>query len=232
MTKNINKHKKSLESPRKKHKLSHKHKKKGPNVIKLLVGGGCSAPDVVSHYISPPNSNIPAGYNGVQSIFQRVFYSPGAAESTVQTVAPPSYAPFQAGGGYMVDPGQTIGKVPVIHPYAPRAEPVILNGEVLFSNGCESQCGGSKKISSTNIKNKMTQRKSRSHKSEKKSKKVKETRRRGSSKKSQQKKLVRKEKKLSRHQKGGNEGVPGNFSPDMMTRDFSGKQPNWNVNTI
>jgi hypothetical protein len=231
MTKNINKRNKSHISPKNKDKLSKKQIKKGPNVVKLLVGGGCSAPDVVSHYISPPNSNIPGGYNGVQSIFQRVFYSPGVAESTVQTVAPPSYAPFQAGGGYMVDPGQTIGKVPVIHPYSPRAEPVILNGEVLFSNGCESQCGGSKKISSTNIKNKMTQRKSKSLKNKKVSQKVKESRRNGS-KKSHHKRVERKQKKRSNRQKGGNEGVPGNFSPDMMTRDFSGKQPEWNVNTI
>jgi hypothetical protein len=232
MTKNIDKRNKSHVSPKHKSKLSKKPAKKNPRIVKLLVGGGCNAPDVVSHYISPPNSNIPAGYNGVQSIFQRVFYSPGAAESTVQTVAPPSYAPFQAGGGYMVDPAQTIGKVPVIHGYAPRAEPVILNGEVLFSNGCESQCGGSKKISSSNIKNKMTQRKSRSLEKKKKSQKVKESRRHGSLKKSHQKKVVRKEKKRSHRQKGGNEGVPGNFSPDMMTRDFSGKQPVWNVNTI
>ena len=224
----------SKEKPRSYH--SKKQKKKGPTVVRLLTGGGCSAPDVVSHYISPPNSNIPAGYDGVQSIFQRVFYSPGPAQSTVQTVAPPSYAPLQAGGGYMINPGETIGKVPVVQPYAPKAEPLILNGQVLLSNGCESQCGAGK-ISSHKIK-KMTQRKSKSEKRSKsqerkrrESKKVKESRR-GGSKTSRRNRVVRKAKKQSRRQRGGNEGVPGNFSPDMMTRDFSGRQPEWNVNTI
>jgi hypothetical protein len=191
---------------------SKKQKKSDPMIVKLLKGGSCNAPDVVSHYISPPHSNIPAGYDGVESIFRRVFYSPGPAAT-------------QSAGGFMVDPAETIGKVPIVHPYAPRAEPVILNGEVLFSNGCQSQCG-SGKISSNKVKgkeHKMTQRKSKSMKLSKKrlsARKGKKSHRR----------VARKEK--SKRQHGGKEGEPGNFSPDMMTRDFSGKQPDWNPNTI
>lgn len=191
-------------------KQSKKQKKRQPVVVRLLKGGGCSAPDVVSHYISPPNSNIPAGYGGVESIFRRVFYSPGPAAT-------------QSAGGFMVDPAQTIGKVPIVHPYAPRAEPVILNGEVHLS--CQSQCG-SGKISSNKVKgNKMTQRKSKHTKVSKKklsARRSKKTQRRHRSNL----------KSKRQYQRGGKEGEPGNFSPDMMTRDFSGKQPEWNPNTI
>jgi hypothetical protein len=190
---------------------SKKQKKSQPTVVRLLKGGGCDAPDVVSHYISPPNSNIPAGYGGVESIFRRVFYSPGPAAT-------------QSAGGFMVDPAITIGKVPVVHPYAPRAEPVILNGEVHLS--CQSQCG-SGKISSNKVKgNKMTQRKSKHTTVSKK----KLSARKG--KKSQRRHRSRTSRSKKQNQRGGKEGEPGNFSPDMMTRDFSGKQPEWNPNTI
>ncbi len=194
-------------------KQSKKQKKSQPVVVRLLKGGGCDAPDVVSHYISPPNSNIPAGYGGVESIFRRVFYSPGPAAT-------------QSAGGFMVDPAETIGKVPVVHPYGPRAEPVILNGEVFLSNGCQSQCGAGK-ISSNKVKgNKMTQRKTKHTKVSKK----KLSARKG--KKSQRRHRSRNIRSKRQHQRGGKEGEPGNFSPDMMTRDFSGKQPEWNPNTI
>ncbi len=192
-------------------KRSKKQKKSEPLVVRLLKGGSCAAPDVVSHYISPPHSNIPAGYGGVESIFRRVFYSPGPAAT-------------QSAGGFMVDPALTIGKVPVIHPYAPRAEPVILNGEVHLS--CQSQCGAGK-ISSSKVKgNKMTQRKTKHTKVSKK----KLSARKG--KKSQRRHRSRNARSKKQHQRGGKEGEPGNFSPDMMTRDFSGKQPDWNPNTI
>jgi hypothetical protein len=208
---------------------SKKIKKASPNVIKLLKGGGCSAPDIVSQYISPPNSGIPAGYDGVQSIFQRIFYTPGAAQTNLLTTTPSP----QRGGGFMIDPARTIDKVAFVQPYPPRAEPVILDGKVFLSQGCESQCGAGK-ISSYNVK-KMTQRKSKSQdkkRSQRKSLSVKRSR----SVKRSQHKVARKQKKNSRHNKraqnGGNEGEKGNFSPDMMTREFDGKQPTWNVNTI
>jgi hypothetical protein len=222
-----------------KNNRSKKVNKSGPNVMRLFRGGGCSAPEIVSQYISPPNSNIPAGYHGVQSIFQRVFYTPGAAETNLVT---PTFSPshtFQSGGGYIVNPSETIGKSAVIQSYPQKAEPLILDGKVIFQ-GCESQCGAGK-ISSYRLK-KMTQRrsKSKSHSNSKlkfRSSKSKSKSRSNSKKqkRTSQRKVVRKEKKHSRRrhgQHGGNEGEKGNFSPDMMTRDFEGKQPTWNVNTI
>ena len=175
-------------------RLSKKVKRSGANVVKLFRGGGCTAPDIVSQYISPPNSNIPAGYDGVQSIFQRVFYTPGAAQTNLLTT------PTQIGGGYMIDPAQTIEKVAIVQPYPPKAEPVILDGKVFLSQGCESQCGAGK-ISSYNVKD-------------------------------VERKVKKNSRRNRRKQRGGNEGEPGNFSPDMMTRDFEGKQPSWSVNTI
>ncbi len=220
----------------KKNNRSKKVKKAKANVMKLFRGGGCSAPEIVSQYISPPNSSIPAGYHGVQSIFQRVFYTPGAAQTNLVT---PTFSPshtFQSGGGYIVNPSETIGKSAVIQSYPQKTEPLILDGKVIFQ-GCESQCGAGK-ISSYSVK-KMTQRRS---KSKSKSNVRKLSKRKFLSVKSNRKskvsrrKVVRKEKKNSRRdrrrQRGGNEGEKGNFSPDMMTRDFEGKQPNWNVNTI
>jgi hypothetical protein len=211
-------------------RLSKKVKRSGANVVKLFRGGGCTAPDIVSQYISPPNSNIPAGYDGVQSIFQRVFYTPGLAQTNLIT------SPTQLGGGYMIDPAQTIDKVAIVQPYPPRAEPVILDGKVFLSQGCESQCGAGK-ISSYNVK-KMTQRKSKSKSQVRKmsQRKSKSRSSRSNSRRSQRKVVARKVNKNSRRnrrkQRGGNEGEPGNFSPDMMTRDFEGKQPSWGVNTI
>jgi hypothetical protein len=215
--------------------LSHKKNKKSGINVRLLRGGGCSAPDVVSHYISPPHSNIPVGYQGMDNIFQRVFYTPGAAETNLIT---------QNGGGYFNDFTDTIGKVPAVQGYNDQAPPVILNGEVYLSNGCQSQCGAGK-ISSYNLYNvkKMTQVKSNKLKPKvKKSthrKSKSHSRSHSSSKKSSRKSIVKKKKGKSHQKKhkflqqmGGEEGVPGNFSNDMSTRDFSGKQPEWNVNTI
>ena len=214
---------------------SHKKQKKSALSVRLLRGGGCSAPDVVSHYISPPHSNIPAGYEGMNNIFQRVFYTPGAAETNLIT---------QNGGGHFNDFTDTIGKVPAVQGYNDQAPPVLLNGNVYLSNGCQSQCGAGKNPSYNlyNVK-KMTQVKSNKLKS-----KVKKTTLRkskshskshSSSRKSIRKSIVKKQKGKSHQRKhkyskqmGGDEGIPGNFSNDMNTRDFSGKQPDWNVNTI
>ena len=217
----------------KKKTSSHKKHKKTVNVVRLLRGGGCSAPDVVSHYISPPHSNIPAGYEGIDNIFQRVFYTPGAAETNLIT---------QNGGGYFNDFTNTIGKVSAVQGYYNQAPPVILNGQVYLSNGCQSQCGAGK-ISSYNVK-KMTHVKSNKLKvkakknSLRKSKSYSRTRC-SRSRKSSRKSMVKKAKGKSHHRKhrypqqmGGDEGVQGNFSADMNTRDFSGRQPEWNVNTI
>ena len=219
----------------KKTNMSHKKHKKSALSVRLLRGGGCSAPDVVSHYISPPHSNIPAGYEGMNNIFQRVFYTPGAAETNLIT---------QNGGGYLNDFTNTIGKVPAVQGYNDQAPPVILNGEVYLSNGCQSQCGAGK-ISSYNLYNvkKMTHAKSNKLKSKAKKtthrKSKSHSRSHSSSKKSSRKSIVKKQKGKSHQKKhkypqqmGGEEGVPGNFSNDMSTRDFSGKQPEWNVNTL
>ena len=220
-------------------KKIRKHGGSGPNVVKLFRGGGCSAPEIVSQYISPPNSHIPAGYDGVQSIFQRVFYTPGAAQTNLITNPSATTSPIlHSGGGYIVDPSETIGKTAVVHPYPQKAEPLILDGKVVFQ-GCESQCGAGK-ISSYRLK-KMSQRrsKSKSHSNSKLKFRSSKSKSRSHTKKVSHRKVVRKEKKHGRHskrvrrgQRGGNEGEKGNFSSDMMTRDFEGKQPNWNVNTI
>jgi hypothetical protein len=72
----------------------------------------------------------------------------------------------------------------------------------------------------------MTQRKSKQTKVSKKklsARKGRKTQRRHRSRTTGSKK---------QNQRGGKEGEPGNFSPDMMTRDFSGKQPEWNPDTI
>lgn len=214
---------------------SHKKNKKNVNVVRLLRGGGCSAPDVVSHYISPPHSNIPAGYEGMNNIFQRVFYTPGVAETNLIT---------QNGGGYFNDFTNTIGKVPAVQGYYNQAPPVILNGEVYLSNGCQSQCGAGK-ISSYNVK-KMTHVKSNKLKVKAKKNSLRKSKshsrsKSSSSRKSSRKSMVKKAKGKSHHRKhkypnpqqmGGEEGVQGNFSADMNTRDFSGRQPEWSVNTI
>ena len=220
----------------KKKTTSHKKHKKTVNVVRLLRGGGCSAPDVVSHYISPPHSNIPAGYQGIDNIFQRVFYTPGAAETNLIT---------QKGGGYFNDFTNTIGKVPAVQGYYNQAPPVILNGQVYLSNGCQSQCGAGK-ISSYNVK-KMTQVKSNKLKVKAKKNSLRKSRSYSRSRTSSRRSMVKKVKGKSHHRKhrypkqmggeegvneGVNEGVQGNFSADMNTRDFSGKQPDWGVNTI
>ena len=220
----------------KKKTTSHKKHKKTVNVVRLLKGGGCSAPDVVSHYISPPHSNIPAGYQGIDNIFQRVFYTPGAAQTNLIT---------QNGGGYFNDFTNTIGKVPAVQGYYNQAPPVILNGQVYLSNGCQSQCGAGK-ISSYNVK-KMTQVKSNKLKVKAKKNSLRKSRSYSRSRTSSRRSMVKKVKGKSHHRKhrypkqmggeegvneGVNEGVQGNFSADMNTRDFSGKQPDWGVNTI
>ena len=107
-----------------------------------------------------------------------------------------------------------------------------LDGKVVFQ-GCESQCGAGK-ISSYRL-NKMSHRrsKSKSHSTSKLKFRSSKSKSRSHSKKEKRvsrRKVIRKEKKHG--QRGGNEGEKGNFSSDMMTRDFEGKQPNWNVNTI
>lgn len=216
--------------------MSHKKHKKSALSVRLLRGGGCSAPDVVSHYISPPHSNIPAGYEGMNNIFQRVFYTPGAAETNLIT---------QNGGGYLNDFTNTIGKVPAVQGYNDQAPPVILNGQVYLSNGCQSQCGAGK-ISSYNVK-KMTQVKSNKLKVKAKKNSLRKSRSYSRSRTSSRRSMVKKVKGKSHHRKhrypkqmggeegvneGVNEGVQGNFSADMNTRDFSGKQPDWGVNTI
>ena len=202
-------------------KKSH-HKQK----YKLIKGGGCDAPDVVSNYINPPHVSVPANHlEGTDNIFSRVFFGPGSPITNIET--PTCHSQVQSGGagsGFTIDLAEQIGKVPAVQRYDSNAPPVLLNGNLYLANSCESQCGGGEKISLYKVK-KMTAKKSMS-----KSKGKNQPKKKGGNKKSS-KKTQRKQRSNRKHM-GGGEGELGNFSPDMLTRDFSGKQPEWNVNTI
>jgi hypothetical protein len=243
-------------------KYESKSQKRGKTAIKLIRGGGCDAPDVVSGYISPPGSVMSAGLDGTTNIFQRVFYGPGPAHTNIevptcnssgyqsQIYAP---APTQQGGGFFMDMTNIVEKQPAIQGYYDESPPVILNGKTFLSNNCQSQCGGGK-ISLYKVK-KMSQKSSRKLKSKRVSKKTvksasKMTKvRKGKggkggkkSKMVKKSKIVKKTKKVMKSRKlvgGGDDAVdvgssesykiagqPGNFSPDMMTRDFTCNQLN------
>ncbi len=205
----------------KKNIKSH-HKQK----YKLIKGGGCDAPDVVSNYINPPHESVPANHlEGTDNIFSRVFFGPGHPITNIET--PNCHSQVQTGGagsGYTIDLAEQIEKIPAIQRYDSNAPPVLLNGNLYLANSCESQCGGGEKISLYKVK-KMTAKKSMT-----KSKGKNHPRKKSGHKKSSKK--TKKQHRTQRKHMGGGEGEDGNFSPDMLTRDFSGKQPDWNVNTI
>jgi hypothetical protein len=208
-----------------KHKSHHKQK------YKLIKGGGCDAPDVVSNYINPPHESVPANHlEGTDNIFSRAFFGPGHPITNIET--PSCHSQVQSGGaggagaGFTIDLAEQIEKVPAIQRYDSNAPPVLLNGNLYLANSCESQCGGGEKISLYKVK-KMTAKKSMT-----KSKGKNHPKKKSGHKKSGSTKKTKKQSQSRRKHMGGGEGEIGNFSPDMLTRDFSGKQPEWNVNTI
>jgi hypothetical protein len=235
-------------------KYESKTQKRGKTAFKLIKGGGCDAPDVVSQYINPPGSVMSAGLEGTTNIFQRVFYGPGPSHTNIEVPTCNSspyqsqiYAPTptlgQNGGGYFMDMTKIIDKQPAIQGYYDESPPVILNGQTFLSNNCQSQCGGGK-ISLYKVK-KMSQKSVRKIKSKKMSKKVSKMTKPRKGKKSKVvkgMKMGKKSKKMMKSKKlvgGGDEpvdvgsidsskivGQQGNFSPDMMTRDFTCNQLN------
>jgi hypothetical protein len=52
-------------------KYESKSLKRSKTAIKLIRGGGCNAPDVVSQYINPPGSVMSAGLEGTTNIFHQ-----------------------------------------------------------------------------------------------------------------------------------------------------------------
>ncbi len=248
-------------------KYESKSQKRGKTVFKLIRGGGCDAPDVVSQYINPPGSVMSAGLEGTTNIFQRVFYGPGPSHTNIEVPTCHSspyqsqiYAPTptqhggQNGGGFFMDMTKIIDKQPVIQGYYDESPPVILNGKTFLSNNCQSQCGGGK-ISLYKVK-KMSQKSVRKLKSKKVSKKAvkslpKMTKVRKGKKSKMNKLDIKKPKKSKKVKKvkklvgGGDEtvdvgssesykiaGQQGNFSPDMMTRDFTCNQLNVTPNCV
>jgi hypothetical protein len=252
-------------------KYESKSLKRSKTAIKLIRGGGCNAPDVVSQYINPPGSVMSAGLEGTTNIFQRVFYGPGPAHTNIEvptcnttpyqsqiysTPAPTTAPTVQQGGGFFVDMTKLIENQPAIQGYADESPPVILNGKTFLSNNCQSQCGGGK-ISLYKVK-KMSQKSAPKLKSKKVSKKaVKSASKMIKPRKAKKSKVLKgkgkackgkKSKKVMKGKKligGGSEpidvgssesynivGQPGNFSPDMMTRDFTCNQLNVTPNCI
>ncbi len=251
---------KSKSKEKKAKKYESKSQKRAKTAIKLIRGGGCDAPDVVSQYINPPGSVMSAGLEGTTNIFQRVFYGPGPSHTNIEVPTCNSspyqsqiYAPAptpthtQHGGGYMVDMTKMIEKQPAIQGYYDESPPVILNGQTFLSNNCQSQCGGGK-ISLYKVK-KMSQKSVRKVKSKKLSKKVltkpckgkkSKVMKGGKSKMGMKSKKMKSKKVKGKKLVGGGDepvdvgsinsskiaGQPGNFSPDMMTRDFTCNQLN------
>ena len=229
--------------------VAKKSQKRAKNSMRLIRGGGgCTAPDVVSQYISPLCHNMTRDIVGTSNIFQRVFEGPGPAETTPTT--------SQNGGGWTIDLANTIGKTPTYQRYDDEAPPVILNGETHLSNSCQSQCGAGK-ISLYKVK-KMSVKKLNKSKPKTKSNKMTKSKRHLKMRKSNSKKSKHHSRKLkskskskskSKKQRGGNNLLPLNFpsdslsiggdmntlsdfSTDMMTRDFGGKQPIWGPKTM
>ena len=225
--------------PKIKNKKSHKRAK---HSMRLIRGGGeCTAPDVVSQYISPLCHTMTKDIVGTSNIFQRVFEGPGPAETT------------QNGGGWTIDLANTIDKFPTYQRYDDEAPPVILNGKTYLSNSCQSQCGAGK-ISLYKVKKMSVKKLNHKSKPKTKSNKMTKTKRHHNLKmrKSKSKSKSKSRSKSSKHQKGGesapaslttnfpsdslniggNVGQLSDFSTDMMTKDFNGKQPIWSPKTI
>ena len=217
-----------------------KSQKRAKHSMRLIRGGGCTAPDVVSQYISPLCHNMTKDIVGTSNIFQRVFEGPGPAETTPTT--------SQNGGGWTIDLAHTIDKLPTYQRYDDEAPPVILNGKTYLSNSCQSQCGAGK-ISLYKVKKMSVKKLNHKSKPKAKSHKMTKTKRRHNLK---MRKSKSKSKSKSKRQRGGesvpaslttnfpsdslniggNVGQLSDFSTDMMTKDFSGKQPIWSPKTM
>jgi hypothetical protein len=228
-----------------KKRLSQKRKNK-TNFIRLIKGGGCSAPDVVSQYISPMCHTMTKGFEGTSNIFQKVFEGPGPGTSEL---AEQYNLQYGGGSGLTIDLDNIIEKTPTYVRYDDQAPPVLLNGKMHFSNCDYNQCGAGK-ISLYKVK-KMSNRRP-TKKSKSKSKRM--THRKSHSKKnmnlrskSKPRKQQKKSSKKSKKQLGGMAPInfapdfmnmggsvnePSIFSQDMNTRDFSCNQPNWSPKCI
>lgn len=214
--------------------------------INLIKGGGCTAPDVVSRYISPPCSGMPAQQSGYQNIFERVFYSPPKAPTNLT----PSCN--QSGGGWFFDFSDPVGKQPTVQKYEDCCPPVLLNKEVHMAPGTEPQCGGKRK-SQRKLKKKMSKKTHHKSKSKKPSALNKNKNNKNLNKKKNQsagslkhgkksKKTLKKSVKprktsyKKKKQSGGQnidfQPQQSHFSADMNTREFGCRQPDWNPKCI
>lgn len=221
-----------------KKRLSQKIKKKS-NCMKLIRGGGCQAPDVVSQYISPMCHQMTQNIEGTYNIFQRVFATAPAAETNLDV---PSCHQYGGGSGLTLDLDNTIEKMPSYVRYDNEAPPVLLNGKMMFSNCDINQCGG-RKISLYKVK-KMSNKKTgkKLMRKTKKSSMRKNLRGGKSKKRSDKKRQVRSSKQRGgvapvdyspEHMNmGGSVNEQSVFSPDMNTRDFSCHQPVWSPKCI
>ncbi len=220
-----------------KKRLSQKRKNKS-NCMKLIRGGGCEAPDVVSQYISPMCHNMTQDYNGVDNIFQRTFLTAPAAETNLNV---PSCHQSGGGSGLTLDLENTIGKLPSYVRYDNEAPPVLLNGKMMFSNCDINQCGG-RKISLYKVK-KMSNKKPMYKTKKVSMRKNKKNLRGGRSKRrSDRKRQVRRSKQRGGiapvnyapelMNMGGSVNEQSVFSPDMNTREFSCNQPVWSPKCI
>ena len=170
-------------------------KRNNKYALRLLRGGGNNAPDVVTQYINPLGHQMSKGFEGTANIFQRVFEGPGAS--------------------CYKDDSQVITYIR----YDDQAPPVLLNGQMHFSNCDVNQCGG-RKISLYKVKQ-MTHRKSKSRRLHKKGKKSNHSKRR-----------MTHTKTKKRVHRGGNTAPDSFYSSDMNTRNFECKLPMWDPKCI
>lgn len=229
--------------------MKNKSQKKSHSNMKLITGGGCDAPDVVSQYINPPHFNPTGTIEGTQNIFQRVFYGPNPSNTNIDV---PNC--HQSGGGYIFDLENRIENLPAVQGYPDNAPPVILNQKVYLTRGFESQCGAGKlslyKVKKhskkqnykLNKKMKTMRSKSKSLRKPKNKHNKKSNNTRGGSKYSKtnpkQKTKHTKSKTAKKHRKhklklkGGSVDEPSVFTPNMMERTFDCSQPVWQPKCI
>ena len=192
-------------------------KRNNKYALRLLRGGGNNAPDVVTQYINPLGHQMSKGFEGTANIFQRVFEGPGAScyKDDSQVIMDRQTG---GGSGYTID-FNTIEKSPTYIRYDDQAPPVLLNGQMHFSNCDVNQCGG-RKISLYKVKQ-MTHRKSKSRRLHKKGKKSSHSKRR-----------MTHTKTKKRVHRGGNTAPDSFYSSDMNTRNFECKLPMWDPKCI
>lgn len=168
-------------------------------------------------YLKHTNNYISGG-NGNTSNFNTTSLEHEIANKTSQA----------GGSGFSINPEEMIGGLPGRAKYDSCCQPALIDGKLTQGKNTESLCGhqmgGKSKTSKKSKKGKKS-------KTSKKSKKGKKTKTSKKSKKGKKLNYL----KLKKH-KGGNvsnypfTGNKSNFDHSAKDKDFSAKQPYWNVN--